>query len=127
MQSILVVDDDFAMRRGIALMLRGAGYRVFEAEDRSRAALVLGEHTIDLAVIDLFLDRDDGVLVAEFVQQKNPDTKVLILTANVDHERAQAAQRLFGECFLEKSSLEQWLLKRIEIALRTDKKQTVGD
>jgi DNA-binding NtrC family response regulator len=124
MQSILVVDDDYAMRRGIALMLKGEGYGVYEADGGAMAAQVIGEHPIDLAIIDLFLDREDGVRVAEFVQLKIPDIKVLIVTAHGEHERAKAAQKIFKDHFLEKSSLDIMLLNTIEDLLRSKKQGT---
>ncbi len=124
MQSILVVDDDYAMRRGIALMLRGEGYDVFEAEDGARASQIVGERPIDLAIIDLFLGQEDGVHVAESVLQNRPDAEVLILTAHGDHKRAKAARKIFKEHFLEKSSLDQKLLKKIEYLLRSKHQDT---
>lgn len=124
MQSILVVDDDYAMRRGIALMLKGAGYEVFEAEDGATACRVMSERSIDLAVIDLFLGEENGMHVAGSVLQHSPGAEVLILTAHGEHKRAHAARKTFKERFLEKSSLEKKLLKTIEEVFRSDSQIT---
>jgi CheY-like chemotaxis protein len=112
-KSILVVDDDFAMRRGVALMLRGEGYQVFEAGDGTQALQILGEKPIDLAIVDLFLPGHDGIEIAEEISQRHPRTKILLLTAYSEHPRAREAEKIFKENFLEKSSLD---LRLVEMA-----------
>ena len=117
MHSILVIDDDYAMRRGISLMLRGEGYAVFEAQDRREAVRILSEQTIDLALIDLFLEHDDGITIADDIRRQHPHTKLVIVTAHGDSERARLAHQIFKENYLEKSLLEERLLKKIEDVL----------
>ena len=107
------------MRRGIALMLRGEGYTVFEAEDGAKAFQVMAERPIDLAIIDLFLGQENGMHVADSVLQNRPDAEVLILTAHGDHSRAKSARKIFKEHYLEKSSLDKKLLEKIEEVLRS--------
>jgi DNA-binding NtrC family response regulator len=124
MQSILVVEDDYAMRRGIALMLRGEGYAVFEAESGATAFQIMAERPIDLAIIDLFLGEENGMHVAGSVLQNSPGAEVLILTAHGDHKRALAARKIFKDHFLEKSSLENTLLKTIEEVFRSQSQIT---
>ncbi|MFQ5651285.1 MAG: response regulator [bacterium] len=114
MQTILVVDDDFAMRRGIALTLRGDGYTVFEAEDSTTALQLLHENSIELAVVDLFLLGRDGLELAESLLKLSPPTKILMVTAHGEHERAKEAQDQFGENFLDKSQLDKLLLKKVQ-------------
>lgn len=124
MQSILVVEDDYAMRRGIALMLRGEGYDVFEAEDGAMALQVMAEHPIDMAIIDLFIGEENGMHVAGSLLQHSPEAEVLIVTAHGDHKRALAARKIFKDHFLEKSSLENTLLKIIEEVFRSQSQIT---
>jgi CheY-like chemotaxis protein len=117
LKSILVVDDDFAMRRGIALMLQGEGYEVFEAGDGRQALQALGEKPVDLVILDLFLPGRDGIEIAREIGAGFPDTKILLLTAYGDHERAKEAQQIFKENYLEKTSLERTLLEKVQSLL----------
>jgi DNA-binding NtrC family response regulator len=117
-KSILVVDDDFSMRRGMALMLQGQGYEVFEACDGTQALQMLGEKPIALAIVDLFIPSRDGIEVADEIEKQSPDTKVLLLTAFGEHPRAQEAQQIFKENYLEKTALEQTLLKKVQKVLQ---------
>jgi len=118
LQTILVVDDDFAMRRGIALTLRGEGYSVFEAEDATTAVQLLNENSIDLSVVDLFLPGRDGLEFAEKLRALSPPTKILLVTAHSDHARAKEARDKFGENFLHKSQLDKLLRKKVSEAFR---------
>ena len=119
MKSILVIDDDFAMRRGIALMLQGQGYEVSEAGDGIQALQLLGERLFDLAIVDLFLPGRDGLALAEEIGKRSPPTKILLLTAYGEHERAKTAQQIFKENYLEKTTLDQVLVSKVqEILLR---------
>ncbi len=114
MKSILVIDDDFAMRRGIALMLQGQGYEVLEASDGTQALQVLNAKSIALAIVDLFLPGRDGIAVAEDIGERSPPTKILLLTAYGEHSRAREAQQIFKKNYLEKISLEENLAKKVQ-------------
>jgi DNA-binding response OmpR family regulator len=100
-------------------MLRGEGYDVFEAEDGAAASQLMAERPIDLAIIDLFLGQENGMHVADSVLQSRPEAEVLILTAHGDHKRAKAARKIFGDRYLEKSSLDMKLLRTVEEILRS--------
>ncbi len=119
MKSILVVDDDFSMRRGMALMLSGQGYEIVEASDGAQALLALNERSFDLAIVDLFLPGRDGIEVAEEIGKRYPHTKIIILTAYGEHARAKEAQQIFKENFLEKIALEENLAKKVQEMLST--------
>lgn len=126
MKSILVIDDDFAMRRGIALMLKGLGYDVREAGDGAQGLHLLDEKSVDLAIVDLFLPGEDGLHVAEEIGHQSPGTKILLLTAHGEHPRAREARRLFQENYLEKSSLSLVLAKKVEELLGTEQSSANG-
>ena len=117
-KSILVVDDDFAMRRGIALMLQGEGYEIFEAGDGRQALQALGENPVDLVILDLFLPGRDGIEIAQEIGAGSFHAKILLLTAYGDHARAKKAQQIFKENYLEKISLEQTLPGKVREVLK---------
>ncbi len=100
-------------------MLQGQGYQVFEASDGMQALQVLSEKPINLAIVDLFLPGRDGIEVAEKIEKQSPSTKILLLTAYGEHPRAKEAEKIFQENFLEKTALEQTLLKKVQEILLT--------
>ena len=58
--TVLVVEDDTAIRRGLVDMLGYAGYEALEC-DNGRSALELAtECGVDLVLLDVMLPRQDG-------------------------------------------------------------------
>ncbi len=100
-------------------MLQGQGYQIFEASDGVQALQVLSANSIDLAIVDLFLPGRDGILLAEEIGKHSPVTKILLLTAYGEHERAKTAQQIFKEGYLEKSDLERTLIKKAQEILQS--------
>jgi CheY-like chemotaxis protein len=67
--SVLVVDDDEAIREVIAEVLRDEGYRVVCAENGEQALCELGkEHRLDLVLLDLMMPVMSGWEVLEHLQ-----------------------------------------------------------
>lgn len=100
-------------------MLQGQGYEVFEASDGAQALQMLGEKSVALAIVDLFLSGHDGIEVAEEIRKRSPSTKILLLTAYGEHGRAKTAREIFKENYLEKASLEERLAKKAQEILST--------
>ena len=57
---ILVVDDERAVRRGVAAILLGAGYVVREAKNGKEALRLFGESKPDLVLLDVMMPKMDG-------------------------------------------------------------------
>ncbi len=65
MYSVLILDDDEAVRQSLVDYFEDREWTVFQAESGEEALQVLQQHTIDGAVIDLRLPGMDGV---EFIR-----------------------------------------------------------
>ena len=61
--TILVVDDEPAVRRVLVMRLKLAGYRVICAEDGEQALEVFHRESPDLVVLDVMLPKMDGFAV----------------------------------------------------------------
>jgi CheY-like chemotaxis protein len=81
-ETVLLVDDETAVREPVAEMLRGLGYRVLEAYDGPSALRILrGAARLDLLVTDVGLPNGmNGWQVAEAVRQQQPSLPVLFIT-----------------------------------------------
>ncbi|MFH1196802.1 MAG: response regulator [bacterium] len=112
MKNILVVDDDYAMRKGIALRLEGNGYNVHEAEDANEAMNQLTKTHFDLAILDLFLPGLDGIELGNIIKNRYPTVKILLLTANTTSSLAKTAHKIYKDDFIEKKSLDTILLAK---------------
>lgn len=117
-KTILVVDDDFSMRKGLALLLRREGYRVREAATGAEALAILDKGEIDLIILDLFLPDEDGLEISDKIMQGGHSAKILLLTAHAQLPRAVEAKEKFGDRFMEKDSLGEVLPGKVRTILK---------
>jgi CheY-like chemotaxis protein len=80
--TVLVVEDQDAVRRFVVSILKGVGYTVIEAADGSQAELVVESHSgpIDLVVTDIVMPGMNGIELAEKLMLLQPETKVLFMS-----------------------------------------------
>ena len=79
--SILIVDDEENHRRSLAIGLRLEGWNVSEAPDGDAALRHLGEHEIDLAIIDLMMPGINGLDLARRMRFRHPDVRIVLTSA----------------------------------------------
>lgn len=81
-ETILLVDDDSAIRQMIAANLRRLGYRVIQAEDGGEAVRVFREHCnmIDLVILDILMPLKSGREVHDEIRNIRPDIKDLFMS-----------------------------------------------
>ena len=79
-ETILVVEDDQAVRGFVRMGLRRSGYRVIEATDGDEALEVFDQHRdeVDLVLVDTILPKRSGYEVAKVLRQRAPGLKVLL-------------------------------------------------
>ncbi|HEX6291178.1 MAG TPA: response regulator [Herpetosiphonaceae bacterium] len=114
---ILVIDDDEAVRRTLAELLRRDAYIVATAPN-GQAALALVEHEVfDLVLLDLWMPGLSSWEVAQRLLAQRPTLAILVLTgdsmAEYERERWLAA----GIEYLLKTSAPWDVLRRIAAAL----------
>jgi PAS domain S-box-containing protein len=104
-ESILVVEDDEALRGYTVESLSELGYRVLEAGNGAEALKCLGEHKVDLLFTDVVMPGGfNGRQLADEAVRRHPKLKVLFTTgytrdAIVHHGRLDAGVQLVGKPF----------------------------
>jgi CheY-like chemotaxis protein len=68
-KTVLIVEDDNDLRRGLGLRLRSFGYRVAEAGDGYAAVSVARELQPDVVLLDIGLPAGDGITVLDRYSQ----------------------------------------------------------
>jgi len=101
--TVLVVDDERAVREGVAAALRALGYRVLVAEDGAAALeLVRGETAIDAVLLDMVMPRMDGRATFLALRELRPDLRVVLTTGFALNEEAQRILDLGVRDFISK-------------------------
>ncbi len=90
-RSILLVDDEEAIRAGISFDLCSKGYDVVCVENGEQACEKLATNTFDLVITDLMMGGIDGVGVLKKTKELRPETLVIILTGYGSMEALKAA------------------------------------
>src|SRR5258708_33208817 len=91
--SILVVDDDSALIRTLADILRLHGYAPATAGTGREGLALAATHEPALAIIDLRLPDMDGMELASRLHELSRLTEAVVLTGNASVESAVAALR----------------------------------
>ena len=90
--SILIVDDDAAIRALLAAFL-GASYHCTAAAGPDEAAALLEQNFYNLVLTDITMPRASGLDLCHLVNRMCPDTVVIMITARNDVEYAAEAMR----------------------------------
>ena len=100
--SILVVDDEDALRTVLSGELASEGYEVRTAADGDEAVTEMGKVTFDLVLLDIKMPRMNGFEVLKFIKEKHPKTKVVMLTGFADLKNAIESKKLGADDFVSK-------------------------
>ncbi len=95
MKKILIVDDDTAHRTMLKVNLLGAGYEIIEADDGDQVLPTLAEHEVDLILMDLKMQRMDGMEAIKLLRARGRVEPVVVITAFSSVESAVEAMK-FG-------------------------------
>lgn len=117
MADILIVEDDVSARAVLRETLELAGYQVREAGDGEAALRELGDHVADLAIIDLFMPRKEGLETIREVRGKFPEIKIIAISGGGNRgqlEYLPIAERFGANRVLEKPFEQSTLLGAVE-------------
>lgn len=116
--TILVVEDDTAIRRGLADCLKFAGYRVLEASDGQQGLDNALTGSIDLILLDILMPRLDGMGVLRELRKARSGTPVIFLTAKGEEEDRVRGLRAGADDYIVKPFSATEVLARVEAVLR---------
>ncbi len=94
MTTILIVDDDRALRRALATYLCDLGHGAAEAGDGEAALAWLSRHHADAVLLDLRMPGMDGMEVLQRIRRKPNPPPVAVLTTVPTSDNTIEATRL---------------------------------
>jgi DNA-binding response OmpR family regulator len=116
--TILTVEDDAAIRRGIVDALSFAGYRTLDAGTAREGERLALTSPYDLMLLDLVLPDGSGLEILAAVRNVRPAQPVIVLTARGDERDRVAGLRAGADDYVVKPFSVKELLARIEAVLR---------
>lgn len=102
--SILVVDDEPALREMTAAILTQSGYQVHTAANGRDALELLKTQTVDILFSDIIMPEMDGHELARQVQQQFPQIKIQLVSGysqarDTEHEQDELYEKLLHKPF----------------------------
>jgi two-component system, NtrC family, response regulator AtoC len=100
--SILLIDDDETIRYFLTRDLEAEGFQVTTAETGQAGLRALEREPAELILLDIRLPDLTGIEVLQRIRDQWPDSIVVMLTGEPDHETAVQAMRLGARDYLTK-------------------------
>ena len=120
MQTILVIEDEPAIRELLKVNLADAGYEVHEAADAERAQIELTRELPDLLLLDWMLPGQSGLALARQLRAntRTRDLPIIMLTARSDEADKVAGLEAWVDDYVTKPFSPRELKARIKSVLR---------
>ncbi|GAA0843315.1 response regulator transcription factor [Marinobacter szutsaonensis] len=115
--SILVVDDDAAIRELLQEHLSRVGYDIRTAGDGDQMRQLLGERPADLIVLDVMLPGDDGFTLCRQIREHS-QVPIIMLTASSDETDRVVGLEIGADDYLAKPFSARELQARVKALLR---------
>jgi len=116
-QTVLVVDDDDALREMVGLVLAGAGYEPMFAADGISAVEVFTQRSPDLVLLDVMLPGQSGIQVCKQIRAIS-GVPIVMLTAKGDTEDVVLGLEAGADDYVVKPHKGAELLARVKARLR---------
>jgi len=115
---LLLIEDDAALRLGLARQLEGDGYRVDQAADGADGLFQAQEYPVDLAIVDLGLPKLNGITVVQRLRAEGRTIPILILTARGSWQDKVVGLEAGADDYLVKPFEYPELAARVKALLR---------
>lgn len=125
LESILVVEDESAIRALVRKILRRQGYQVLEASNGAEALEVLAAQggAVDLLLTDVMMPGMNGVDLSHQAVAQWPGIRVLFVSGYTDENVLEGGQFPTGTAFLQKPFTLVGLLGKVREVLDAGKSQ----
>ena len=100
--TVLVTDDERAIRDGCHRVLTAGGYKVLGAENGREALDLLSQHPVDILLLDLKMPVMGGEEVLEIARRDYPHIPVIIITGHGTVDMAVACMKKGAYDFITK-------------------------
>jgi DNA-binding response OmpR family regulator len=117
-QTILTIEDDAPIRRGVVDALTYAGYNVLESGDGNEGRQMAIRRELDLLLLDMVLPGMLGLDILREVRNVRPTLPVIILSARGEETDRVSGLRLGADDYVVKPFSVSELLARVAAVLR---------
>lgn len=118
MFSILVCEDDFAIKTMISTKLKQENYSVYTVQNGQEALNLMEKQQIDLVISDIMMTEMDGYEFVQTLRETKHTLPILMITAKSQLESLEAAFKLGVDDYMVKPLRLEELVLRVKALLR---------
>ena len=118
METILIVEDDSTMLRGLKDNFEFKGYRVLTAADGEEGLNAALDAKPDLIILDIMLPKINGYEICRLIRKENLDMPIIMLTAKGEESDVVLGLNLGADDYVTKPFSIKELLARAAAFLR---------
>ena len=118
MFSILVCEDDFAIKTMISTKLKQENYSVYTAQNGQEALNLMEKQQIDLVISDIMMPEMDGYEFVQTLRETKHTLPILMITAKSQLESLETAFKLGVDDYMVKPLRLEELVLRVKALLR---------
>ncbi|HXY16052.1 MAG TPA: sigma-54 dependent transcriptional regulator [Terriglobales bacterium] len=115
--SVLIIDDEVAIRESLETLLQLEGYSVDSAANAEDGLIRIGEHNFDLVLLDLALPDRNGIDLLREIHSQDPQLAIIMITAYGTVENAVKAMQGGATNFVQKPWDNEKLLADVRAAV----------
>ena len=115
--SVLIVDDEAAIRESLQTLLEFEGYSVEVANDGEEGLARIGERPFDLILLDFALPERNGIEILRDIRERDAELPVIMITAYGTVENAVNAMQAGATNFIQKPWDNEKLLADVRTAV----------
>jgi len=117
MSSVLIVDDEAAIRESLQTLLELEGYDVDTASDGEEGLTKLADRPYDLVLLDFAMPDRNGIEVLREIRERDAELAVIMITAYGTVENAVNAMQAGATNFIQKPWDNEKLLADVRTAV----------
>jgi two-component system cell cycle sensor histidine kinase/response regulator CckA len=115
--TVLVVEDDAAVRQGLSRLLERSGFRALTADDAESALALLAGVAVDLVILDAVLPGLSGLAAFRTIRERHPGARVVVVSGYGEGQMDPELRREPGTTFLQKPFTHLELLEVVQRVL----------
>src|SRR5947207_22257 len=115
--SVLIIDDETAIRESLETLLEFEGYSVASAETGEQGLVKMGERPFDLVLLDFALPDRNGLEILRDIRDRDPQLAVIMITAYGTVDNAVRAMQNGATNFIQKPWDNEKLLADVRAAV----------
>lgn len=119
-KTVLIVDDEPAIREMIVVALEMADYQCLEAENAREAHILVVDRQPDIVLLDWMLPGTSGIELARRLKQEETtaDMPIIMLTAKVEEDNKIRGLEVGADDYITKPFSPRELVARLKAVLR---------